>query len=83
MGLSFSERAVPLDAPTLAALDQWATGRGPHRPIPHPRTGKPTDFLFTEHGRRLGATRLRDGLLAAVTAAGLRGPGGQPMSVPG
>ena len=81
LGKLGTERAVPLDAPTLAALDQWATGRGPHRPIPHPRTGKPTDFLFTDHGRRLGATRLRGGLLAAITAAGLRGPGGQPMTI--
>lgn len=56
MGKLASERSVPLDGPTLAVLDQWATRRGAHRPIPHPRTGKPTDFLFTEHGRRLGAT---------------------------
>jgi integrase len=81
LGKIGTERAVPLDAPTLAALDEWAGVRGAHRPIPHPRTGKPTDFLFTEHGRRLGATRLRNGLLNAVTAAGLRAPGGQPLAV--
>ncbi len=62
LGKLATERAVPLDAPTLAALDVWAASRGVHRPIPDPRTGKPTDFLFTEHGRRLGATRLRNGL---------------------
>jgi integrase len=54
LGKLATERSVPLDGPTLAVLDQWATRRGAHRPIPHPRTGKPTDFLFTEHGRRLG-----------------------------
>lgn len=81
LGKLATERAVPLDRPTLAALDQWAAGRGTHRPIPHPRTGRPTDFLFTEHGRRLGATRLRNGLLTAVSSAGLHGPGGQAMTV--
>lgn len=80
LGKLATERSVPLDADTLAVLDQWATRRGPHRPIPHPRTGKPTDFLFTEHGRRLGATRLRNGLNAAAAAAGLQGVGG-PMTI--
>jgi len=81
LGKLATERTVPLDEQTLAALDEWAHRRGGHRPIPHPRTGKPTDFLFTEHGRRLGATRLRNGLLAAATAAGLRDPGGRPLTV--
>ena len=44
-------------------------------PDPHPRTGVLTDFLFTAHGRRLGATRLRNGLLATAEAAGMRGSG--------
>jgi integrase len=75
LGKLATERMVPLDAPTLAALDEWARGRGAHRPIPHPRTGALTGFLFTAHGRRVGATRLRNGLLAAAEDAGLRGPG--------
>ena len=81
LGKLATERAVPLDEATLVALDEWADRRGGHRPIPHPRTGRPTDFLFTEHGRRLGATRLRNGLLAAVAAAGLRDAAGQPLTV--
>jgi len=81
LGKLATERTVPLDESTLAALDQWANRRGGHRPIPHPRTGKPTDFMFTEHGRRLGATRLRNGLLAAVAAAGLTDLAGQPLPV--
>lgn len=81
LGKLATERSVPLDGATLAVLDQWTTRRGAHRPIPHPRTGKPTDFLFTEHGRRLGATRLRNGLLAAVAAADLREPGGLLMTI--
>lgn len=76
-----TERSVPLDAPTLDVLDRWAARRGTHRPLRHPRTGNPTDFLFTEHGRRLGATRLRNGLLAAVAAADLREPGGRALTV--
>jgi integrase len=81
LGKLATERTVPLDEPTLAALDHWAHARGSHRPIPHPRTGRPTDFLFTEHGRRLGATRLRNGLIAAVTKAGLCDAAGRPLTV--
>ncbi len=76
LGKLATERMVPLDAATLTVLDEWARQRGSHRPLPHPRTGEPTDFLFTAHGRRLGATRLRNGLLAAARAAGLYGPDG-------
>jgi integrase len=81
LGKLATERMVPLDAATLAALDEWAKNRGTHRPIPHPRTGVLTDFLFTAHGRRLGATRLRNGLLAAAEAGGLRAPDGQALVV--
>ena len=81
LGKLATERTVPLDEQILQVLDEWAQRRGGHRPIPHPRTGRPTDFLFTEHGRRLGATRLRNGLLAAVAEAGLRDPGGRPLTV--
>jgi integrase len=81
LGKLATERMVPLDAATLAALDEWARQRGSHRPLPHPRTGALTDFLFTAHGRRLGATRLRNGLLAAADAAGLRTPDGSILVV--
>lgn len=81
LGKLATERMVPLDASTLAALDEWTTTRGTHRPIPHPRTGRATDFLFTARGRRLGQTRLRNGLLAAAANAGLKGPGGAPLVV--
>ncbi|MFI0425277.1 tyrosine-type recombinase/integrase [Spongiactinospora sp. 9N601] len=81
LGKLATERMVPLDADALAALDEWTTLRGVHRPLPHPRTGTPTDFLFTLHGRRLGATRLRNGLLAAAELAGLRAPDGGVLVV--
>jgi site-specific recombinase XerD len=81
LGKLATERAVPLNPATLAALDTWAAQRAPHRPIPHPRTGRPTHFLFTEHGRRLGATRLRNGLLTAIRTAGLTDPTGAPLRI--
>ena len=81
LGKLGTERAVPLDSATVAALDAWACHRGQQRPHPHPRTGKPTDFLFAEHGRRLSAWRIRQGLRTAAAAAGLAGPGGQPLNV--
>jgi integrase len=81
LGKLGTERAVPLDSATVAALDAWAQHRGQQRPHPHPRTGKPTDFLFAEHGRRLSAWRIREGLRTAAAAAALPGPGGQPRNV--
>ncbi len=81
LGKLATERTVPLGTATLAVLDEWARQRGSHRPLPHPRTGALTDFLFTAHGRRLGATRLRNGLLAAAETAGLHGPDGSVMVV--
>jgi integrase len=76
LGKLATERMVPLSTGTIAALDEWVALRGVHRPLPHPRTGVLTDFLFTQHGRRLGYTRLRNGLLTAVESAGLRAPDG-------
>ncbi len=81
LGKLATERMVPLDAPTLSALDEWTASRGAHRPLPHPRTGQPADFLFTTRGRRLGYTRLRNGLLTAAENAGLHGPGGSVLVV--
>jgi integrase len=81
LGKLGTERAVPLDAATVAALDAWAQHRGPQRSHLHPRSGKPTDFLFAEHGRRLSAWRIREGLRAAAAAAGLTGPGGKTLAV--
>ena len=81
LGKLATERMVPLDGATLTVLDTWASERGAHRPLRHPRTGKETDFLFTAHGRRLGATRLRVGLLTAAEQAGLTGAGKAPLIV--
>jgi integrase len=81
LGKLATERLVPLDQDTLTALDVWTRRRGTHRPIPHPRTGRATDFLFTEHGRRLGATRLRNGLVTATSAAGLLDGHGEPIII--
>ena len=39
-----TERTVPFDAATLAALDEWMALRGPQRALPHPRHGRPADF---------------------------------------
>ena len=41
----------------------------PGRPIPHPHTGRPADFVFTAHGRRLGQNGLRAELNRAATDA--------------
>jgi integrase len=81
LGKLATERSVPLDADTVVAIDAWVGHRGTQRPHRHPRTGAPTDFLFTEHGRRLKPWRIRAGLRNAATAAGLSGPGGNPLRI--
>jgi site-specific recombinase XerD len=79
LGKLATERTVPLDATTLTALDEWIAQRGPQRALPHPRLGRPADFLFTERGKRPTAWRLRRGLDDAAKAAGLHGRDGQPL----
>jgi integrase len=74
LGKLATERRVPLSAATVAVLDEWVALRGAHRPLTHPRTGELTDFLFTHRGRRLGCTRLCNGLMAAAESVGLSGP---------
>jgi hypothetical protein len=81
LGKLGTERTVPLDEPTLVALDAWTAQRGAQRALPHPRHGNPTDFLFVERGRRLSAYRLRQGLADAAAAAGLPGRDGAALHV--
>ena len=82
LGKLGTERTVPLDAATLAAFDEWMGHRGPQRALPHPRQGRPADFLFVHRGRRLSAYRLRHGLDNAARAAGLRGHDGNTCTSP-
>jgi site-specific recombinase XerD len=79
LGKLATERSVPLDDDTLAAFDTWMARRGPQRALPHPRYGRPADFLFVERGRRLSAYRLRKGLDDAAAAARLTGKDGAPL----
>ncbi len=65
------ERMVPLDDETLALIDRIVATRSDGRPLPHPRTGRPAQFLFTHHGRRLGQQALRRELDRAAEEAGL------------
>jgi integrase len=81
LGKLHNERSVPVDDITLEALDEWLAQRAPQRARPHPRDGHLADFVFVEHGRRLGTTRIQGGLRDAVIAAGLTGPDGQPLRV--
>jgi integrase len=81
LGKLATERMVPLESSTVGLLDAWAAGRGRQRPQPHPRTGRPTDFLFAERGYRIGPWRIRSGLAEAIAAAALAGPGGAPLPV--
>jgi integrase len=81
LGKLKTERSVPLDETTLAALDAWTTVRGRQRALPNPTTGKPTDFLFIEQGHRIGPWRIRSGLESAAEQAGLLAPPGSPARI--
>ncbi|MBU6422859.1 MAG: site-specific integrase, partial [Chloroflexi bacterium] len=69
LGKLDSERMVPLDEETVALVDRIVAHRSPGRPLPHPKTGRPTEFLLTRHGRRVSVNALRDALGRAATAA--------------
>jgi integrase len=76
-----SERVVPLEPDIVAIIDTWIAQRGRQRALPHPRHGRPTEFLFLEHGRRPTSFRLRKGLIDAVAAANLRGRDGNLLHI--
>jgi integrase len=71
LGKLDTERMVPLDEETVTIIDRIVAHRSPGKPIPHPRTGKPADFLLTHHGRRLSPEALRDELTRAAKNAGI------------
>ena len=71
LGKLDTERMVPLDDETVALVDRIVATRSEGRPIPHPRTGRPAQFLFSHHGRRLGQQALRLELDRAAQEAGL------------
>lgn len=71
LGKLNTERMVPLDEETVALIDRIVAHRSPGRPLPHPRTTRPTDFLLTHHGRRLTVGHLRDVLTRVTADAGL------------
>src|SRR6266496_3582436 len=81
LGKLSTERAVPLDEVTLAAIDALARHRGPQRSLPHPRLHRDADFMFTEGGRRIHGERLRRALRQAAKTAGLTGTGQRPLTV--
>jgi hypothetical protein len=66
-----TERTVPLDQPTIDAFDEWTTHRGRSRPLLHPRTRRPVEFVWVINGRRMGAGRIRRSLDLAATRAGI------------
>jgi integrase len=71
LGKLDTERMVPLDEETVVLVDRIVANRSPGRPLPHPRTGRPTEFLLTHHGRRITAYYLRDLLTRVAANAGL------------
>ena len=71
LGKLGSERMVPIDDDTVALIDRIAATRSPGRPVKHPKTGRPAEFLLTHFGKRVSDQTLRDELARACQAAGL------------
>ena len=69
LGKLDTERMVPLDEETVALIDRIVATRSAGRPLPHPRDGRPAQFLFTHHGKRLGQNAVRLELQRAAEAA--------------
>lgn len=71
LGKLNSERTIPVDDEVLTLVDRITTTRSCGRPMIHPRTGDPADFLFTRHGKRLSQNAIREELNRAAQTAGL------------
>ena len=71
LGKLNSERMIPVDDEVLTLVDRITTTRSSGRPMIHPRTGAPADFLFTHHGKRLSQNAVREELNRAAQAASL------------
>lgn len=71
LGKLDTERMVPLDEETVTLIDRIAATRSDGRPIRHPRSGRPTQFLFTHHGRRLSQNAVRAELSRSAEQAGI------------
>lgn len=81
LGKLHTERMVPLDDDTLGLLDAVAQLRGTQKPLPHPQTGVPTEFLFVRRGKRVSREFIREGLAKAVTKAQLLDQDGNPLRI--
>jgi len=71
LGKLATERMVPLDDDTVSLIDRIVEHRSPGRPLRHPKSGRPVEFLFTHHGRRVSGDSLRLELQRAARDAGL------------
>ena len=71
LGKLDTERMVPLDKETVTLIDRITATRSEGRAFAHPRYGRPAQFLFTHHGRRLGQQALRLELGRAANSAGI------------
>jgi integrase len=71
LGKLDTERMVPLDEETVTLIDRIVATRSKGRPLPHPRSGRPAQFLFTHHGKRLSQNAVRHELQRAAQEAGL------------
>jgi integrase len=71
LGKLDTERMVPLDDDTVTVVDRIVAARTAGQPLAHPRTGRPCQFLFTHHGRRLSQSAVRAELGRAAQTAGI------------
>ena len=81
MGKLHTERMVPVSDETVALFDAIIEHRGAIRPLPHPETGRPTEFLLVRRGQRISRDHIREGLTKAVRAAGLLDAEGKPLAI--
>ncbi|MDA8344929.1 MAG: tyrosine-type recombinase/integrase [Thermaerobacter sp.] len=81
LGKLQTERMVPVSDETVALFDAIIEHRGAIRPLPHPETGRPTEFLLVRRGHRVSPNVIREGLTRAVRAADLLDAQGKPLAI--
>ena len=74
VGKLHTQRIIPVDSETVETIHRIIKLRGQFLPIPHPRTGLPTQFLLvrSHSWQRPSYTGLRNELLSAAKRAGIK-----------
>jgi len=81
LGKLNTERMVPITEEIVEMFDEIVKIRGSQRAITNPKTGRLTDFLFVNRGKRIGRDAIDNGIKNAVLISGLIDATGNPVRI--